>query len=326
MKNRILGSSHIKISEVGLGCWQLGGDFGPVSDSSAKEILETALAEGISFFDTADVYGAGKSESYIGQVLADAGSEVKIATKYGRGPGSFPDGYSLIDLRDSVKRAQDRLQRDCIDLLQLHCIPTEVMAYGAIFDWLRHVQQDGHIAHFGASVERIDEALICAQHPDLTSLQIIFNLFRQNAKKELFDISQENNIGVIVRLPLASGLLSGKYNSSTQFDDSDHRNYNKNGDAFSVGETFAGIEFSKGLELVKAISSFKPDTYTMAQFAMRWILDHPAVTTIIPGASSHEQVSSNVAVSALPELPGELHQALYDFYITEVEQNIRCAI
>jgi len=326
MKNRVLGNSKLSIGEVGLGCWQLGGDFGPLSDETAASIIETALESGVSFFDTADVYGGGKSESYLGKALAKVPPAIKIATKYGRGPGTYPDGYSLNDMRDSVKRAQDRLQRDCIDLLQLHCIPTEVMAHGEIFDWLRTIQQEGQIAHFGASVERIDEALVCAEHDDLTSLQIIFNLLRQRPIKDLFDVAQEKHVGIIVRLPLASGLLSGKYTAETTFDESDHRNYNKDGEAFSVGETFSGIEFSKGLALVAELDRMKPEGYSMAQFAMRWILDQPAVTTIIPGASSAQQVLSNVSVSELSPLPEDLHQALYAFYEKHVESLIRCPI
>ncbi|WP_018416843.1 aldo/keto reductase [Teredinibacter turnerae] len=326
MKQRILGSSKLEVSEVGLGCWQLGGDFGPVTEARAQEIIETALAEGVTFFDTADVYGAGQSESYLGKALANAGSDIKIATKYGRGPGTYPDGYSLVDLRDSVKRAQDRLGRDCLDLLQLHCIPTEVMRRGEIFDFLREVQQEGHIAHFGSSVETIEEALICCEQDDLASLQIIFNLFRQQPLKKLFDTAKARDIGIIVRLPLASGLLSGKFSANTQFDETDHRNYNKDGDAFSVGETFSGIEFSRGLELVNTLEGFKPESLTFAQFAMRWILDHDAVTTIIPGASSKAQVESNVSVSDLAELPADLHEKLFAFYEAEVEQHIRCPL
>ncbi|WP_019605039.1 aldo/keto reductase [Teredinibacter turnerae] len=326
MKQRILGSSKLEVSEVGLGCWQLGGDFGPVTEARAQEIIETALAEGVTFFDTADVYGAGQSESYLGKALANAGSDIKIATKYGRGPGTYPDGYSLVDLRDSVKRAQDRLGRDCLDLLQLHCIPTEVMRHGEIFDFLREVQQEGHIANFGSSVETIEEALICCEQDDLASLQIIFNLFRQQPLKKLFDTAKARDVGIIVRLPLASGLLSGKFSANTQFDETDHRNYNKDGDAFSVGETFSGIEFSRGLELVKTLDGFKPEGVTFAQFAMRWILDHDAVTTIIPGASSKAQVESNVSVSDLAELPADLHEKLFAFYEAEVEQHIRCPL
>lgn len=326
MKKRTLGSSNLAVSEVGLGCWQLGGDFGPIGENTANAIVNAALDQGVTFFDTADVYGGGKSESYLGQALAGVGDDIKIATKYGRGAGSYPDGYSLIDLRDSVKRSQDRLKRDCIDLLQLHCIPTDVMAHGEIFDWLRQIQQEGHIAHFGASVERIDEALICIDQDDLASVQIIANVLRQRPIKDLFGEAQDRNVGIIVRLPLASGLLSGKYDASTVFDETDHRNYNKDGAAFSVGETFSGIAFSKGLELVAELDAMRPPAYTMAQFAMRWILDQPAVTCIIPGASSPEQVVKNVSVSELTPLDQDLHDTLYAFYSAKVEKLIRCPI
>jgi len=326
MNKRLLGSSNLEVSEVGLGCWQLGGDFGPLSDEGAHRIIESALEQGVTFFDTADVYGAGKSERYLGKALANAGSEIKIATKYGRWEGTYPEGYSLVDLRDSLKRAQDRLHRDCIDLIQLHCIPTTILERGEIFDWLRQVQQEGHIAHFGASVERVDEALLCAEQDDLVSLQVIFNLLRQRPLKELFERAKEKKVGIIVRLPLASGLLSGKYSSATTFDETDHRHYNKDGEAFSVGETFSGIEFGRGLGLVEALAALKPDAYNMAQFAMRWILDHDAVSSIIPGASSPAQVASNVSVAALAPLPQELHDQLYDFYLNEVESHIRCPI
>lgn len=319
MKKRKLGNSDLLVSEVGLGCWQLGGDFGPVEDAQASDILHAALESGINFFDTADVYGAGKSESYIGQNV----SQNIVATKYGRGPETYPDKYSLTNMRDAIRRAQDRLQRDKIDLIQLHCIPTEVMARGEIFDWLRVVQQEGLVGFFGASVETLEEAHICAKHSDLTSLQIIFNLFRQRPVAELFDVVKERGIGIIVRLPLASGLLSGKYNAHTQFDESDHRNYNKDGAAFSVGETFSGIPFETGLQLTSALAQFKPKDITMAQFAMRWILDHDAVSTVIAGASSPEQVEANISVSDLPPLDKERHKALHDFYLTEVEQHIR---
>ncbi|NVK56568.1 MAG: aldo/keto reductase [Alteromonadaceae bacterium] len=326
MKSRILGSSALKVSEVGLGCWQLGGDFGPIDEQTATAILNQAVNDGITFFDTADVYGDGQSESYLGKVLSDIAPDAVIATKYGRGGGTYPDGYSLTDLRDSVKRAQDRLQRDCLDLLQLHCIPKSVLSNGAVFDWLREVQQEGHIAHFGASVETLEEAKICLQHDDVASLQIIFNLMRQRPVTELFDEALEKKVGIIVRLPLASGMLTGKFDQNTRFDASDHRNFNKDGEAFSVGETFSGIEFNKGLALIERLKTFKPADFNMAQFAMRWILDHEAVSTIIPGASSPKQVTQNAATASLPELDKALHQKLYDYYVHEVEPLIRCEI
>lgn len=319
---RVLGKSGVAVSECGLGCWQLGGDFGPIDDARALSVIEAALEQGVNFFDTADVYGAGRSERYLGSVLG-AKKEIFIATKYGRDGNTYPDKYSLTDLRDSIKRAQDRLQREVIDLIQLHCVPTAIMEQGDIFHWLREVQQEGLIKHFGASVETVDEALLCAHQEGLTSLQIIFNIFRQRAIDKLFSVAKENKVGIIVRLPLASGLLSGKYKSSTRFDDSDHRNYNKDGAAFSVGETFSGIPFDKGLKFVNKIHAYKPVDLSMTQFALRWILDHDAVTTVIAGASSINQVAENVSASRVQALSKKVHKSLYDLYIKEIEKEIR---
>lgn len=325
MKFRQLGNSDLRISEVGLGCWQLGGDFGPIESATVQQIITTALASDMNFFDTADVYGGGASESYLGQHLPKQNPKPVIATKYGRAGDAYPDSYSLDNLRTSVLRAQDRLQTDTIDLLQLHCIPTQVMRHGEIFDWLRTVQQEGHIRYFGASVETVEEGLICAEQDDLTSLQVIFNIFRQKLLDELLPKAEEKRIGIIARLPLASGMLSGKFTAATRFAESDHRNYNRDGQAFSVGETFAGIPFAKGVELVQTLEQKLPTHYTMAQMAMRWILDHPAVTTIIPGASSAAQVTENAKVSAMPALPKALHRDLREFYQSAVAASIRGA-
>lgn len=323
MQTRQLGKSDLTLSEIGLGCWQLGGDFGPITADTVAEIIDTALAEGITFFDTADVYGDGASERYLGEHLGTRDPKPVIATKYGRGDGSYPDGYSLTHMRDSVKRAQDRLKTDSLDLLQLHCVPTEIVRRGEIFDWLRTIQQEGHIRYFGASVETVEEGLICAEHDDLTSLQVIFNIFRQKLLDELLPRAEDKNIGVIVRLPLASGMLSGKFTEKTRFAESDHRHFNRDGDAFNVGETFAGIPFETGVKLVGELEKKVPEGYTMAQMAMRWLLDQPAVTSIIPGASSARQVRENAGVSALQPLSDELHEALYDFYQHQVQQHIR---
>lgn len=325
MKTRTLGNTGFNVSEVGLGCWQLGGDFGPIDNPTVDSIFSAAHDAGINFFDTADVYGDGASERYVGEHLTGSAPEPIIATKYGRAGGTYPDGYSLTDLRDSLKRAQDRLQRDNIDLIQLHCIPTEIMERGEIFDWLRTVQQEQHIKFFGASVETVEEGLICAQHDDLSSLQVIFNIFRQKLLDELLPTAQEKNIGIIARLPLASGLLSGKFNPHTQFDKTDHRHFNKDGQMFNVGETFAGIPFAKGVELAEAIKNKTPEGYSTAQMAMRWILDQPAVSTIIPGASRASQVTENAKVSELEPLPKTLHDDLHRFYSESVAAHIRGA-
>lgn len=323
MQTRKLGNSELVLSEVGLGCWQLGGDFGPITADTVEAIIQAALEEDITFFDTADVYGGGASETYLGEHLGSRSPKPVIATKYGRGDGAYPDGYSLTHMQDSVKRAQDRLKTDTLDLLQLHCVPTEVMRHGEIFDWLRTLQQDGQIRYFGASVETVEEGLICAEHDDLTSLQVIFNIFRQKLLDELLPRAEDKGIGIIVRLPLASGMLSGKFTENTQFDKSDHRNFNRDGDAFNVGETFAGIPFETGVKLVRELEGMVPEGYTMAQMAMRWILDQPAVTSIIPGASSAQQVRENAKVSDLKPLKDALHEDLYRFYQDQVHQHIR---
>lgn len=329
MKFRQLGNSDLQVSEVGLGCWQLGGDFGPIAAQTVEQIIAEALNCGVNFFDSADVYGAGASERYLGEHLVQQHSKHQprpiIATKYGRGGDAYPNGYSLTNLRDSVRRAHDRLQTDQIDLLQLHCIPTHVMVNGEIFDWLRTIQQEGHIRYFGASVETVEEGLICAEQDDLTSLQIIFNIFRQKPLAELLPKTLQKNIGVIVRLPLASGMLSGKFTANTRFAESDHRHYNRDGAAFSVGETFAGIPFATGVELVQALEQKIPAPLSMAQMAMRWTLDHPAVSTVIPGASSPAQVRDNTGISELAALPKTLHKELAEFYQRDVAQHIRGA-
>lgn len=323
MKYRQLGSSDLQISEVGLGCWQFGGDFGPIQAQTVEHIIAATLENRMNFFDTADVYGDGASETYLGQHLASVTPRPIIATKYGRGKGAYPDGYSLVNMRDSVRRAQDRLKTDSIDLLQLHCIPTAVMARGEVFDWLRSLQQEGHIRYFGASVETAEEGLLCADHDDLTSLQIIFNIFRQKPLEALLPKAQEKRIGIIARLPLASGLLSGKFAETTRFAESDHRHYNRDGQAFNVGETFAGIPFAEGVTLARALQAEVPEGFTMAQMAMRWILDQPAVTTVIPGASSVAQATENARTSDLPTLPAAAHQCLRDFYQSQVVGHIR---
>lgn len=324
MHTRRLGKSELQISEIGLGCWQFGGDFGPIDADTVNNIIDTALQQGVNFFDTADVYGAGASESYLGEALGQR-DDIIIGTKYGRGPGTYPDGYSLSDLRDALRRAQDRLQRDSIDLIQLHCIPESVTAQGDIFEWLRTVQQEGLVKNFGASVETVADALVCLQQDGLTSLQVIFNIFRQKLVEELLPQAVSADVGLIVRLPLASGLLSGKYSEDTRFADTDHRHFNRDGQHFNVGETFAGVPFPVGVNLAREISELLPEEISMAQAALRWILDHEAVSTVIPGASSPTQVQENVSAAGLAPLPGEIHRSLAEFYHQHIAQHIRGA-
>lgn len=325
MKIRKLGASGFNVSEVGLGCWQLGADWGlDISKEKALNILDEAVKNGITFFDTADVYGNGKSETLIGEFLKTCNAPIRIATKFGRAGDAFPNKYSKDVLKKSVEGSLNRLGVESLDLLQLHCIPTHYLKEGAVFEWLRELQQEGLIKHFGASVETVEEGLICMEQESLLSLQVIFNIFRQKLVTQLLPQAQEKGIGIIVRLPLASGLLSGKFNISTTFSENDHRNYNKNGDAFNVGETFAGLPFEKGLEFVNQIkNNMLPDNLTMVQLALRWILDHEAVSSIIPGASSVKQVISNAEVSNLNCLSKETHQLLANLYKTQIHNHIR---
>ena len=323
MKTRTLGQDGFTIGEVGLGCWQFGGDWGSMDEGTADEILSASLACGVDFFDTANVYGGGRSEEWIGKFLSGRGESAVVATKYGRGPAAYPDKYTEAGLRQAIDESRRRLRVGMIDLLQLHCIPMSVLRTGEVFDWLRRAQAEGLIRHFGASVETVEEGMLCLGQQGLLSLQVIFNLFRQKPAAEFFPRAREAGVGIIVRLPLASGLLSGKFDASTKFPATDHRNYNRDGQAFNVGETFAGLTLAKGAELVDRLKPLVPANMTMAQMAMRWILDHEAVSVIIPGASSAGQARENAAVSALPPLPDSLREELAMFYRDEVHEHIR---
>ena len=311
------------VSEIGLGTWQLGGDWGKVDDQTAAAILETAVANGVNFFDTADVYGSGLSEVRIAQFLKTMDANVMVATKIGRfsDPG-WPNNFELSTMHQHIEACLGRLQMEALDLVQLHCLPTEVYRQGEVFDHLRTIQKEGKIKRVGASVESMEEALMCIDH-GVDSLQIIFNIFRQKPIHELFAAARENGVALIVRLALASGLLAGKFKLDSTFAENDHRNYNKDGEAFNVGETFAGLPYAKGVALADQLKPLVPEGMTMAQMAQRWILDFPTVTTVITGATRTEQVVGNTAVSDLPTLPIELHQQMAAFYEEEVADHIR---
>ena len=322
MKTRKLGKSGLQVSEIGLGCWQLGGDFGPIGDLQASHVLGAAQASEINFWDTADVYGDGQSERRIADYVSENNSSAIVASKVGRGGELFPDGYTRESVKASIQGSARRLGVEAVDLVQLHCVPPEVLKDGDLLAWMEDFQTEGLVRHFGASVETIDEALFAARHPRLTSLQIIFNLFRQDAITKLFPVAEANDVGIIVRLPLASGVLAGKMNRDTRFAESDHRHYNRNGEAFSQGETFSGIPYEQALDLVEYLRTLVPEGMSMAQMAMRWLLDQSAVSTVIAGASRPEQVMENASVSSLPRLSSELHARLTYFYWAEVEPRI----
>ena len=324
MKTRLLGKTGYQVSEIGLGCWQLGGDFGPVGEETADAILGHASTAGINFWDTADVYGGGLSESRIG--ARAKGANVIVATKVGRSGALYPNHYTKEGVRESLRASAQRLCVSSLDLAQLHCVPGDVLRDGSIFGWMDELQAEGLVRHWGASVETIEEGLLCLEQPGCATLQIIFNLFRQDAAEVLLPKAAEKNVGIIVRLPLASGLLSGKFDKNTRFEDSDHRHYNRDGAAFSVGETFSGIPFERGVELVQTLKGLAPEGVPMSQFALRWILDHPQVSTVIAGVSKPEQIADNVAASDRRSLFPALMGQLGEWYRDEVKPEIRGAV
>ena len=315
-----------KISEIGLGTWQLGSaDWGVVSDEEAFSILRAFVDAGGNFIDTADVYGMGISERMIGRFLKTVNKELFVATNFRRrqdGACGWPQNFTYDSMRSNIESSLKNLNVSKLFLEQLHCIPTEELRSGKVFDNFRKLKSEGLIEFWGASVETSEEALICLEQEGLTSLQIIFNLFRQHVADELFAKAKERNVAIIVRVPLASGLLTGKFNEQTKFAEKDHRNYNANGEAFNAGETFSGIEFKEGVKLSRDIASLLPDD-RMTQWSLRWILDHPEVTTVIPGATKIEQVKNNVAASDLPPLSKTNYDQLRDLYEERIKPAIR---
>jgi aryl-alcohol dehydrogenase-like predicted oxidoreductase len=325
MRKRLFDDTGVSVSEIGLGAWQLGGtEWGDISEEDSLLTLRAAVENGITFFDTADVYGLGRSEKLIGKFLKDSSEKVFVATKLGRFPTpGWPQNFSLQAFRAHAEASLRRLGVDALDLLQLHCLPMELLLQGEVFEWLRELRQEGKIRHFGVSVESMAEAQISIEQPDLTSLQIIFNIFRQKPIAALFDQAQAKKVALIIRLPLASGLLSGTYTKDTKFPASDHRTFNRNGESFNVGETFAGLPFETGVELTEALRPLLPPGMTMAQMALRWILDYEPVSVVIAGARNAPQAMGNAQASELPPLSTELHETLQAFYEKEVAMNIR---
>ncbi|MBA2225261.1 aldo/keto reductase [Thermogemmata fonticola] len=325
MKSRLFAG--VPVSEVGLGCWQLGGDqWGDITESEALAVLHAAAEAGVTFLDTADVYGVGRSESLIGRFLRERGRQgFFIASKFGRFPTpGWPENFQPMVIRQHIEASLRRLGIEQLDLTQMHCLPREQLQREELWDTLRQLQREGKIARFGASVESVEEAEECLRHPDCASLQIIFNIFRQTpALCGLLERCQQRGVAIIVRLPLASGLLGGRYTPQTTFAPNDHRSFNRNGERFNVGETFAGLGFEKGLELVEQLQALVPAGLPLPQLALRWCLDHPAVTVVIPGARRPEQVRSNAAASDLPSLSPELHSRLRDFFLQKVKPHVR---
>lgn len=316
----------VQVAEVGLGTWQLGSaDWGVIDEAAAFSILQAYTDAGGNFIDTADVYGMGISETIIGKFLRTVNKEMYVATKLGRrgdAGNGWPQNFTYDAMKRHVEASLQHLGQSQLFLEQLHCIPTEEMRSGKVFDHFRRLQQEGLVRYFGASVETSEEALICLEQEGLASLQIIFNLFRQHVADEVFTKAKEKGVALIIRVPLASGLLSGKFSKDTVFSEKDHRNYNANGEAFNAGETFSGIDFKEGVQYADKIRSLLPDE-RMAAWSIRWILDHPEVTTVIPGASKISQVDSNISASALQPLSQQVHTQLRKLYDDEIREKIR---
>ena len=315
-----------QLAEVGLGTWQLGSaEWGNVKEEDALSILDAYVTGGGNFIDTADIYGMGLSEKLIGKFLKTTDKEIFVATKQGRrsdGEYGWPQNFGYDLMKKQVETSLNNLGISSLFLEQLHCIPSAELKSGKVFDHLRSLKSEGLIQHFGVSVETTEEALVCLEQEGLSSLQIIFNLFRQHVAEELFAKAKANGVAIIVRVPLASGLLTGKFTEDTTFDIKDHRNFNADGNAFNAGETFSGIDFKQGINLAAQMKAMLPDE-RMAEWALRWILDHDEVTSVIPGASKLSQVASNLAASDLDSLAVFTHQQLRELYDQQIKNQIR---
>ncbi|MEU3453627.1 aldo/keto reductase [Micromonospora sp. NPDC006766] len=293
------------VGVVGLGTWQLGADWGQVSESAATEVLAAAVEAGVTFLDTADVYGDGRSERLIGRFLREhPGHGLTVATKMGRRVPQTPEAYNLDNFRAWTDRSRANLGVDTLDLVQLHCPPTAVFADDRVFDALDTLVAQRRIAGYGVSVETCDQALTAIARPGVASVQIILNAVRLKPLERVLPAASAAGVGIIARVPLASGLLSGRYDERTTFPADDHRNFNRHGEAFDVGETFSGVDYDLGLAAVRRLAPLVGDGRTTTQFALRWILDQPGVTVVIPGARDAEQARRNAATAELPSLTG----------------------
>jgi aryl-alcohol dehydrogenase-like predicted oxidoreductase len=301
------------VGVIGLGAWQLGGDWGEVSEADAHATIQAAVGGGVTFIDTADVYGDGRSEQIIGSFVKDK-PQLTVATKMGRRMAQEPANYNLDNFRAWTDRSRANLGVETLDLVQLHCPPTPVFSSDAVYDALDTLVQEKRIKAYGVSVERVDEALAAIARPGTASVQIILNAFRLKPLERVLPAAAEAGVGIITRVPLASGLLSGRYDEHTTFAADDHRNYNRHGEAFDVGETFSGVDFEVGLEAVRRLRPLVPDGATMAQFALRWVIDQPGVTVVIPGARNPQQARGNAAAADLAPLPAETLEAVTAVY------------
>ena len=323
MKFRNFSNVGWQVSEIGLGCWAIGSEWGKVTPEDARDVLKTSLDKGINFFDTADVYGDGRSEKFVGELIKSTKEKIYVATKAGRRLNPHtPEGYNLKNIEKFIDRSLINLGVDCIDLLQLHCPPSETCARKETYDMMEEIVKKGKIANYGVSVEKVSEAMDAIQYPNVKSIQIIFNIFRQKPAELFFKEAAKNNVGIIVRVPLASGLLTGKMNKNSSFPQNDHRNYNINGDAFDVGETFSGVNYEKGRMAVEKLKELIPSGFTLTDLALKWILMHEEVSVVIPGAKNREQATNNVKASDLNDIDASLISKINSIYDDMIKEDI----
>ncbi|MDH3708845.1 MAG: aldo/keto reductase [Cyclobacteriaceae bacterium] len=327
MEYRQLGKTGFEVSEISLGTWQVGGKWGSGFDfENARSVLDKAMDSGVNFIDTADVYEQGLSEESVGKAVRSRSERVYVATKCGRQISPHvSEGYQPQILQKYIEDSLTRMNLETLDLIQLHCPPTEVYHRPELFGFFDRLKEQGKILNLGVSVETVEEALKAIEYPNVTTVQIIFNLFRQKPSDRFFKEAQEKNVGIIVRVPLASGLLSGLYHSQTVFESGDHRNFNREGQAFDKGETFSGVEYQQGLNAVDELKNIFPGEDNLAPRALQWILQFPEVSCIIPGASRVEQVASNLSVYNLPALaPSQIDamNRVYEYQIKEAVHHL----
>ena len=321
MNYRSFGRTGWQVSEIGFGAWAIGAEWGPVSAEDALNALHTAIDNGVNFIDTADVYGDGRSERLVSQVLKERSERVYVATKAGRRLNPHvPEGFTRENLTAFIERSLKNLDIEALDLVQLHCPPYQVYYMPEVFGILDDLVQAGKLRYYGVSVEKVEEAIKALEYPNLQSVQIIFNIFRQRPAELFFELAKERQVGILARVPLASGLLTGKMSSQTSFPSNDHRNFNRDGEAFDIGETFSGVDYETGLQAVDELRPLVPEGVTMAQFALRWILMFEAVSLAIPGAKNPQQAADNALaanISALDEITMARTLEIYNQYIRE---------
>jgi aryl-alcohol dehydrogenase-like predicted oxidoreductase len=323
MQYRQLGRTGWEVSASSLGAWAIGGDWGKVDDQDSLAALHKAIDLGVNFLDTADVYGDGRSERIIGQVLKERQEKIIVATKAGRRLSPHTSsGYNRKNLTAFVERSLKNLDVESLDLVQLHCPPTEVYYRPEVFGFLDGLVKDGKIRYYGVSVEKVEEAIKAIEYPNVQTVQIIFNIFRQRPADLFFELASKKQIGILARVPLSSGMLTGKMSPNTEFDKDDHRKYNRNGEAFDKGETFSGVDYNISLQAVNELRSLIPEGWSMAQFALRWILMHKEVTCVIPGAKRVSQARDNAKAADLPPIPDETMEKVSEIYDRLIKNQI----